>query len=61
MTTANKRELLDLEEKVDEGFEFVKKEFAAQRQHMGQMESRIRDDMGQMKAEIIAEIRNGRE
>ena len=50
MTTASKRELLDLDEKVDEGFEFVKKEFTAQLQHMGQM-----------KTEIIAEIRNGRE
>ena len=63
MTTANKRELRDLEKKVDEGFEFIQNEFTAVREKLDGVDSAVqelRGEVGQMKAEILTEIRNAR-
>ena len=63
MTTVSKRELQELESKVDAGFEFIQKEFTAVRKKLDGVDNAVqelRGEMSDMKAEIIAEIRNGR-
>ena len=72
MTTANRQELQNLEDKVDNGFELVQKELAEIRRHfdgridgldgrIDGLEERLRGEMSEMEHRLIMEIRMGRQ